>query len=1002
MRLSTPLALLLMTGCAAIGPRFSPEVAASFARDKMHRLETRSLVVYYPAQSRDAALAIAARIEACAQILKTEVKSRTERGKPVILVTRAEFNNAFVHARLAGTPPEMIVPVQLGLELFNFFDIGVVNVPDVACHEAVHYFQLEQTDGFWRIANLVFGDLVSPNLATETWFLEGLATWSESHFGWRSGRPESPLWGAMFESGIASQGGVLQPGQLSPAHRELYPFGGHYLAGSEFVGWLAEKYGQDKLWELVDRQGHAVFFPFGVTLRFQAVYGKTIGALLDEFNGSLRRTVERRQRPPSQRVRVEDAGYFARLASAPDGTLALVSIGGDSPSRLDVFEPDGRLRFSRPLTPILPVRAWIASHPLSISGLSFTADGRFLFFLTEDVGVDTESTYAVRQFDALTGDHVRSWSGLRGLGGQVSPDGKSYVFVAIENAVANLARLDLSTGRVEPLTAFTSPASMGGVAISPDGRRIAFSRRSSSGFDLLLREEDGSLSPLTHDGQFNYDARWASVDELVFMRAHDERAQAYSLFLPSGALRRITDVPYALLDPAPLPGGRVAFLNREGWRWTVDEAPLRPAMVVAAESPQATEDGRSSGDAGTSDESQAPATADPPRSDPPSQQLEVLKDERYSGLDELFIPRVRGLLAMPLVITDAGVRRWFGAAGMVGFDRLGLHTWSLDASYDSFVGVPSVAAAYGNSQLAPWFVSANLTRLADRAVLFDASGAPVDARVTEFQGGLSAARPFWTTSLSLGVTGLWHRERDMTPQKTVERVLRLVGPTLALSWFAGESTAYAGTRRGLSFDVAGTVYPRGPSSVDLADLRGRVGVWLPVPLLPRATLALSFRGRALTSPVGGLLQIGGVSDAVWMSSEPRSSAPQAQLPGVAFAEALRGFDDVAFRVNAVAIAGARFRQPVIIDGGTTSFLWLLPSFFVRQLEAEAFFEGARTDVSVAFSPIGEPRRMHGAVGGLARLRTLGGSTLPLSVYYQYAYRLEPTLGALHTVGIEFE
>src|SRR5215216_4231774 len=96
-RLSTPLALVLLTGCATVGPRFTPEVTTAFARDEMHRLETRSLVVYYPAQARDTALAISRRLEACAEVLHNAVQSRTERGKLVILVTSAEFNNAFTY-----------------------------------------------------------------------------------------------------------------------------------------------------------------------------------------------------------------------------------------------------------------------------------------------------------------------------------------------------------------------------------------------------------------------------------------------------------------------------------------------------------------------------------------------------------------------------------------------------------------------------------------------------------------------------------------------------------------------------------------------------------------------------------------------------------------------------------------------------------------------------------------------------------------------------------------
>src|SRR5205085_2460742 len=49
-------ALLLASGCARISPRFGPDIAASFAREPMRKLETDSVELYYPASEREAAL----------------------------------------------------------------------------------------------------------------------------------------------------------------------------------------------------------------------------------------------------------------------------------------------------------------------------------------------------------------------------------------------------------------------------------------------------------------------------------------------------------------------------------------------------------------------------------------------------------------------------------------------------------------------------------------------------------------------------------------------------------------------------------------------------------------------------------------------------------------------------------------------------------------------------------------------------------------------------------
>jgi hypothetical protein len=125
------------------------------------------------------------------------------------------------------------------------------------------------------------------------------------------------------------------------------------------------------------------------------------------------------------------------------------------------------------------------------------------------------------------------------------------------------------------------------------------------------------------------------------------------------------------------------------------------------------------------------------------------------------------------------------------------------------------------------------------------------------------------------------------------------------------------------------------------------------------------------------------------------SGPAIALPGIAFAEPLRGYDDWSFRVTSAAILSARYRYPFIIDRGTSSFLWLLPSFFARQLDLEAFFEGAQTWG-------GRDWRMPASVGGMLKLHTLWGSSVPLSVFYQSAWRTRPGLGFQHVVGLSFD
>jgi len=320
--------LLFSFGCASVSPRFSQEVQASFARDEMRKLTTRSTELYYPEHLKPTALRIAARVEQCVDRLRELSWSKRPRDKVLLYLTSAGFNNAYVQPDLANFPQQMVMPTHMSLEFFNLMDLGQTELGDVGCHEAVHYVQMQQEEGLWRGINFTTGGILQPNIFTESWFLEGLATYYEGHFDKDTGRPHSPIWRGTFEAMVQANAGKLNAGHLSPDHREADPFGGSYLTGSHFIGWLARTYGEKKLWMLIHEQAQSWAPPFGVTLRFRRVYGKTIGTLFDEFTAALSKELPKRQRPASHAVLVRDAGYFSRLAASPrDGALALLHVG---------------------------------------------------------------------------------------------------------------------------------------------------------------------------------------------------------------------------------------------------------------------------------------------------------------------------------------------------------------------------------------------------------------------------------------------------------------------------------------------------------------------------------------------------------------------------------------------------------------------------------------------------------------------------------------------------
>ena len=121
---------------------------------------------------------------------------------------------------------QAVLPIHETEEQFHWSELPTTDVGDIGCHEFVHFVQLEQTYGFWRGLNWFFGNLMAPNEFTERWFLEGLAQYYEGRLGHDLGRPHSGFYRGMWESGVASRSGVIEPGDLSVADRELFPVSG--------------------------------------------------------------------------------------------------------------------------------------------------------------------------------------------------------------------------------------------------------------------------------------------------------------------------------------------------------------------------------------------------------------------------------------------------------------------------------------------------------------------------------------------------------------------------------------------------------------------------------------------------------------------------------------------------------------------------------------------------------------------------------------------------------
>ena len=449
--------------------------------------------------------------------------------------------------------------------------------------------QFQQVAGFAYLVDAAFGDQYTPQIGFDTWFDEGLAVYYETMLQPGVGRLAWPFWHGAFAAGVA--GRRMEGGDLSEFNRDAF-MGNHYIVGSHFVRYLAQRYGEWPLWQTIAVQARSIFFPLWINLRFWQAYDKTLETLFAEFAEEVARRHPAVARPPEQRM-LEKVGAIARYGRAPDGSEALIVQGHDTPPRIVVRGPDGRVRVDRNLIDVAPPRTLVAASADSVGPPSFTADGRFVYFTTLDEGVTFEKSRLVR-VDVGSGALTVVNRDIYGGGGSISPDGKTYAFARADGDRHNLVLLDLPSGSLRVLAAQPPGAFVSLPRYAPDGQRIVATVFDGTSFSIrifdahsgaVLAEVTGGREAV-HDAV--HDASWADATHVVYLRSDDREDgfQVYLADLASGQSRQLTHAPYLAFEPQ-VAGGKLRFLNRDGWRWTLDEQEVSLAAIPAPAAPPA-------------------------------------------------------------------------------------------------------------------------------------------------------------------------------------------------------------------------------------------------------------------------------------------------------------------------------------------------------------------------------------------------------------------------------
>ncbi|MFL5304574.1 MAG: TolB family protein, partial [Polyangia bacterium] len=649
-----------------------------------------------------------------------------------------------------------------------------------------------------------------------------------------------------------------------------------------------------------------------------------------------------------------------------DGSEAWITEGHDTPPRLVVRGPDGRTRLDRLLIDVLPPRRLVVASAEACGSPSFTADGRSVYFTSLDLGPTFQASRLVR-VDVATGALDVVLGDLRGGGGSISPDGRAYAFSYAAGDHHDLVLLDVATRQARVLVAEPAGDFVSMPRYSADGARIvAAVFESGRHWIRVFDAATGRTLATLGDGRPVHDASFADASHIVYLAADgpDLGFQVQLGDLATGAVRQLTRAPYLAFEPQ-MAGDRVRFLNREGWNWTLDEQPVTAPATAPATPP--------------------PLPVSPPL--PPVEAVAIERDEPYKSTDHLFRPQLQGVAA-----TAVGRNALMGEVVLAGGDRLQFHRWTLNGLLQLNGGQSGYGfgAAYANRQLAPWTIIADAralryqdTRPAAPALMSPVplAPAPFVLTKTEVQGNLRVTRDVYGAPVELG----FDFTDDQQPGEPTVRVAhrRVAGPFLGAAYEGLEVTPYTGVRRGAAAFPSINLFPAAwnTAGATLTDVRLELVGVTPLPLSRRHTLILDLRGRALAGLPDGQrwLQVGGGVTALARNGATSPLPPEvkiAPLPDLRFDEPLRGYEDYPLATDRTFIAELTYRYPLIVDRGSASTLWILPSSFLRQIDFELFGSAA----SDARAGGGH------AAGGAAVVLQLAMWRLPFSLGYQVARR----------------
>lgn len=531
-----------------------------YGKQKFYTVKTEHFTIHFPEGLGHAAEEIRGISEEAYERMTTRLKWQPWGRTHIVLTDKTDVPNGLATVMPTNSILLYIATPSADSTLDHYHDY----LRMLFNHEFTHIVHIDMHSRWASAGRFFLGQVVAPNGATPAWMREGMAVYEESQLDPQFGRIHSAHTDMVLRTSYYENKFPRLDQIAGLSHR--FPAGtGPYLFGSKFFDWLAQKYGEDRMYQY-QKEYSSSLWTFALNNKARRVYSKSFYKLWDEFRADLTQTYEQQREVLNQSgltllsdvINTKDTQSYYTLSPEVGGYAYYESGLDDEPK--------------------IVVRKNAQSEELIIKRrlfgqMSFSKTGRYLAFSSLS-SVEPKTAYAdvyyydlekkklYRVYDA---EHAKK--SMRAMDPDFSSqDGGQRWIVMTRNFLGNdqLAVSDAYEKKNYVITQAPAKTQFSNPRFSPDGSKIVVSRKDPSGYrDIVIYSRLGQeLTRVTEDAVAdNYPIFSPDGGKIYFTSFRTGIANIFSYDLSRQSLSQVTQVLTGVFQPSVSADGRDIYVQ---------------------------------------------------------------------------------------------------------------------------------------------------------------------------------------------------------------------------------------------------------------------------------------------------------------------------------------------------------------------------------------------------------------------------------------------------------